>query len=150
MSQSLSKVYLHLVFSTKGRMAFIQPEWENQLHAYLVGIFSALASPVVLINGTPDHVHILFCQSKNHSLAKIAEEVKKSSSKWVKAQNYNSMFAWQGGYAAFSVSSSRVDAVRKYIVKQKEHHEKESFENEIAGFMTKYNVENFEERYFFE
>jgi len=150
MSQSLSKVYLHLIFSTKGRITFIQPEWENQLYAYMVGIFSALSSPVVFINGTQDHVHILFCQSKNHSLAKIAEEVKKSSSKWVKAQNYQSMFAWQGGYAAFSVSSSRIDTVRKYIEKQKEHHKKESFENEIVEFMTKYDVENFEKRYFFE
>ena len=131
-------------------MTFIQPEWEGQLHAYMVGIFSAYASPVVLINGTSDHVHILFCQSKNHSLAKIAEEVKKSSSKWVKAQNFNSMFTWQGGYAAFSVSSTKLDAVRKYIEKQKEHHEKESFEDEIVEFMTKYNVEDFEKKYFFE
>ena len=150
MSQSLSQVYVHLVFCTKGRTTFIRPEWEKQLHAYMVGTFSALSSPVVLMNGTSDHVHVLFCQSKNHSLAKIAEEVKKSSSKWVKAQNHHSMFAWQGGYAAFSVSSSRLDAVRKYIEKQKEHHEKESFENEIVEFMKKYDVENFEKKYFFE
>jgi len=150
MSQSLSKVFVHLIFCTKGRAALIRSEWEDQLYAYIVGICSALTSPVESINGTSDHVHILFCQSKNHSLAKIAEEVKKSSSKWVKVQNYNSMFAWQGGYAAFSVSSSKIDAVRKYIEKQKEHHQKETFENEIIEFMKQYGVSNFEKKYFFE
>ncbi len=86
MGQSLSQMYIHLVFSTKYRQPYINDVIEESLHAYMAGILKNLESPAIKINSVPDHVHILFRLSKNYALAKVVEEVKKQSSKWMKAQ----------------------------------------------------------------
>ena len=99
------------------------------------------------IGGVEDHVHLLFPLSKNHSLAKIVEEVKKGSSKWIKTQGPTfQSFAWQAGYGAFSVSESNVEAVRKYIDRQVEHHKKQSFQDELRAFLVKHKID-IDERY---
>ncbi len=95
----------------------------------------------------PDHLHILFQLSKNYALADVVEEVKKSSSKMMKQEGCRS-FSWQPGYAAFSVSQSGIDAVKKYIHNQKEHHKVKTFKEEVKEFMVKYEMENFSEEYF--
>lgn len=95
----------------------------------------------------PDHIHILFRLSKNHSISKIVEETKKSSSKWMK-ENGIQDFAWQAGYGAFSVSSSRLDTVAGYIEKQKDHHKVKSFCEEVEEFMKKYDVRDYQPEYF--
>jgi len=99
-------------------------------------------SPAVIINSMNDHVHILFHLSKNYALSKVVEEVKKSSSKWLKTKDPSlQKFGWQRGYAAFSVSQSSIDAVKHYIDTQNEHHRTRTFQEELLDFLTKYQVE---------
>src|SRR5690606_37313756 len=123
MGQSLSQLYVHLVFGTKGRHPLIKEAIEPSLHGYMAGILKNMDSPVLKINSVPDHIHILFRLSKNYALAKIVENVKKDSSKWMK-QKGEKDFTWQIGYGAFSVSASKVEVVSNYILRQKEHHKK--------------------------
>ncbi len=149
MGQSLSQMYIHLVFGTKGGYPFITSEIEDKLYAYLVGAFKNLNSPILKINSMPDHIHILFRLSKNHTLAKVVEETKKQSSKWMKEQGVNK-FTWQIGYGAFSVSSSKVDIVSKYIANQKEHHKVKLFKQEVEEFMKGYGVSEYDAKYFWE
>lgn len=122
MPQSLAKNLIHLVFSTKHRTAWIPGEIQQSLFAYLSGIFKEWESPAMVIGGVKDHVHALFVLSKNHALKKIVEEVKKGSSKWMKtsAGTGNRKFHWQNGYAAFSVSHTNVERVKRYIENQEE------------------------------
>ncbi|MDZ7717949.1 MAG: IS200/IS605 family transposase [Balneolaceae bacterium] len=148
MSQSLSKLYVHLTFSTKGRQPFIYEGVKENLHSYMAGIFKKIDSPALIINSVPDHVHALFRLSKNVALAKIVEEVKKGSSKWLKEHTGNRSFYWQTGYGAFSVSSSKVPAMKRYIAQQEEHHKKMSYREEIERFMKEYDVVEYDPVYF--
>ena len=147
MGQSLSQLYIHLIFGTKGRYPLISPEIKLALEAYITGIFKNLNSPTIIVYANPDHVHILFRLSKNHALSKIVEEVKKSSSKWMKEKGVEK-FTWQIGYAAFSVSSSKLDSVKKYTQNQEEHHRKISFQEEVETFMRHYRISEYDEKYF--
>lgn len=149
MGQSLSQLYVHLIFGTKGRHPWIEEEIAASLHAYMAGIFKNFDSPAIKINSVPDHIHILFRLSKNHALAKVVEKVKLDSSKWMKEKGVKG-FTWQIGYAAFSVSSSKVDVVTRYINKQKEHHMKKTFREEIEEFIREYEVVEFESNYFWD
>jgi putative transposase len=147
MSQSLVKNLLHLVYSTKYRKPWIHEPIRNGLWAYQAGIFRRWDSPALIIGGTDDHVHALFSLSKNHALKKVIEEVKKSSSKWIKVQEACFKdFHWQGGYAAFSVSPSNVEKVRKYIEDQEEHHRTMTFQEELRALFQRNGIE-YDERY---
>ncbi len=129
MPQSLSKLHIHLVFSTKNREPFIHDAVRNSLHAYMAAVLLDFGCPAKLINSVDDHVHILFELSRTVSISQAVEKVKKTSSKWIKTQGEGLRnFAWQAGYGAFAVSESNIDAVRKYISAQREHHRKKSFQ----------------------
>ncbi|RUT78627.1 IS200/IS605 family transposase [Ancylomarina longa] len=147
MGQSLSQLYVHLIFGTKGREPHITSELEKEMHGYIAGILKNMESPSIKINSVPDHIHILFRLSKNYALAKVVEEVKKSSSKWMKDKGILE-FTWQIGYGAFSVSSSVLQNVAKYIERQKEHHNTVDYKNELESFMSKYDVIEYDTTYF--
>ncbi|MCF7674580.1 MAG: IS200/IS605 family transposase [Akkermansiaceae bacterium] len=126
---------IHLVFSTKRRHLLLLDEQRGELHAYITGILQNHDSPLIEINSVPDHIHILFALSKNHALAKMVEQVKSSSSAWLKRQDEcYAGFAWQAGYGAFSVSGGLVEKVRAYIRNQAEHHRRNDFQNEYRRF----------------
>jgi REP element-mobilizing transposase RayT len=147
MAQSLAQIYVHIVFSTKERYAFIETDIETQLYAYMAGIIKQMNGIPCLINGTADHVHILSTLPRTVTLAKYIEEIKRPSSRWLKTKGgMYEKFAWQNGYGAFSVSSSKIDAVKRYIGGQKEHHRTMAFKEEFLEFLRKYNVE-YDERY---
>jgi REP element-mobilizing transposase RayT len=147
MSQSLAKNILHLIFSTKNRQPLITPEIRPDLHSYIGGILRHWESPAILMNSVADHIHILFCLSKNHALKVLVEEVKKGSSKWIKTKGREfDQFYWQAGYGAFSVSQSGVTAVCRYIENQESHHRRLSFQDELRAFLRKYGIE-YDERY---
>ena len=148
MSQSLAKIWTHLVFSTKERYPFLtDKDIRQDLHAYLAKTLKANNCPTLIVGGVADHVHALFVLSKNHSIASIVWEVKRSSSKWVKTQNSAlRKFYWQEGYGAFSVSQSHVAQVEKYILNQEEHHRENSFQDEFRSFLEKYQID-YDERY---
>lgn len=147
MGQSLSQLYVHLIFGTKNRHPFISDTIETELHKYISYILNNYESPAITINSVPDHIHILFRLSKKHTLIKIVEEVKKHSSKWMKSKGIEG-FTWQIGYGAFSVSSSKITVVSTYIINQKEHHKITSFKDEVEGFMNEYHIPEYDAGYF--
>ena len=150
MSQSLANIVVHLVFSTKNRRAILRDEERSDVHAYITGVLKNHESPLIEINSVRDHIHILFSQSKNHAPAKIVEQVKTSSSGWIKERHAcYSDFAWQSGYGEFSVSPTQVEAVRDYIRNQAEHHRVEEFQTEYRRFCEK-NGKALDERYAWE
>ncbi|MBS1758853.1 MAG: IS200/IS605 family transposase [Bacteroidetes bacterium] len=142
MSQSLSKLFVHIIFHTKYSHDLIDEVVQPELYAYIGGIINENQSQAIRINGTQNHIHILAVMSKNISLAKFVEEIKRNSSRWIKTKGIQYQnFKWQGGYAGYSVSQSVVDRVKKYIENQKEHHQKVSFEEEYIAFLKEYNID---------
>lgn len=151
MGQSLSQMYIHLVFGTKGRYPFIKEASEERLHAYMAGILKNMESPAIIINSVPDHAHILFRLSKNYALAKVVEQVKKESSKLMKEiVNGDKNFTWQIGYGAFSVSSSALETVIRYIERQKQHHQVQTFQEEIEEYVKHYDIIEYDPKYFWD
>lgn len=146
MPQSLSSVVVHLVFSTKNREPFIFKDIRPQLHRYMVGILNHLKCPSIQTGGVDDHVHILFALHRTTTIAEIVEEVKKSSSKWMKAEGGVKEFSWQSGYGAFSIGESQVETVVRYIQNQEEHHRKITFQEEYRKFLVKYKIP-YDEKY---
>lgn len=148
MAQTLVKVYVHLVFSTKNRGEFISAEIEKELFAYIGGVLRQKQSSLLAANGTANHVHLLISQSKNHSLSDLLRELKKASSYWIKTKDARfKNFQWQAGFGAFSIGHSQIETVKNYIAKQKEHHKTELFEDEYRKFLRKYEID-FDEKYF--
>src|SRR2546425_10404794 len=143
MPQSLSAVYIHLVFSTKDRRPFLRDKQTRaSLHAYLGSTSKQLECAPIIINGTEDHVHLLTRFSRTITQAEWVKELKRVSSLWLKEQGPDySDFAWQGGYADFSVSQSNLEAVKNYIANQEEHHRKMSFQDELRLLLRKHNLE---------
>jgi len=147
MSQSLARLHVHLIFSTKHRAPLLHDAVRDSLHRYMAVVLQNLDCPPALINSVDDHVHILFELGRTVAISTAVEEVKKSSSKWIKTQDAAfADFAWQAGYGAFAVSESNVVAVRDYIADQREHHRKKSFQEEYRTFLERHRVA-FDERY---
>lgn len=148
MSQSLSAVYLHVVFSTKDRRPLLkEPEVRLHTHDYLGGIARDLECPPIQLGGVEDHVHLLCRMGRQATQAELIKELKRASSIWIKSK-WPGMaeFAWQGGYAAFSVSVSNLEKVKDYILRQEEHHQKVDFKAELVAMLKKHGV-SWDERY---
>ena len=148
MSQSLARIYTHIIYSTKHRYPFLADNSiRTEMHAYLGGTCKELNCPPIIVGGVAEHIHILCVLSKNLAVADLIGEIKRSSSKWVKTKGkLLQKFAWQSGYGVFSVSQSEVEVVRRYIARQEEHHRKKLFQDEFREFLKKYQVE-YDERY---
>ncbi len=147
MAQSLSKVYLHTVFCTKGRKPFLDANIRPHLFAYIGGIIKNLGAYPIVINGVEDHVHILSTFPRTITIARFVQFIKKDSSYWIKHTDaHYQSFAWQNGYATFSVSASGVAAVKKYIERQEEHHKEIAFQKEVIAFLEEYGVD-YDEKY---
>ena len=147
MSQSLANIVVHLIFSTKYRRPLLRDDERNRLHAYIAGILTSHKSPMIEINSVTDHIHILFAQSKNLAPSKLVEQIKSSSSGWIKDQHsWYADFAWQVGYGEFSVSPMEIEALRHYIRSQPEHHRKEDFQSEFRRICQRNGVP-LDERY---
>jgi putative transposase len=146
--QSLVQIYVHLVFSTKNRQPFLRDRaFRERAHAYLCGICNNQGSPSLQTGGVEDHVRILLRLSKTLDISTLVRELKRDSSKWIKDENPKlADFYWQEGYGAFSISASHVEPLKEYIVRQEEHHRRESFQDEFRRLCKKYGVE-IDERY---
>jgi putative transposase len=146
MSQSLSHLVVHSIFSTKDRRPFLQSEEiRNEIYAYIAGILKNLKCHPIKIGGMEDHLHILSSLSKNIAFSDFIGRVKGSSSKRLKEKGVYS-FGWQNGYGAFSVSESNVAAVTAYIGNQAEHHRKFTLEEEVRELLKRHRG-TFDERY---
>lgn len=148
MSQSLSMIYMHIVFSTKNRMLFLKNDnIRKQLYAYVAKIITSHDSCPIEIGGYTDHIHIFLNLSKNVCLKDIVSVIKKNTSKWIKTKgNEFSNFYWQVGYGAFSVGEAQKSKTINYIKKQEEHHKKMTFKEEFMLFIKKNNME-YNEKY---
>jgi len=147
MPQSLSAVYIHLVFSTKHRYPFLHDsEVRNELHKFLGGTSRTLDCPPIIVGGVADHVHLLARFGRTITQADWVKELKRVSNIWLHEEVGLSKFQWQGGYADFSVSQSNLNEVRKYIENQEEHHQKMSFQDEVRLLLTKHETK-WDERY---
>ncbi len=145
MAQTLTQIYLHVIFSTKNRINLIPESIELELFPYFDGITKNRGSKLIAAGGTANHVHLLFSMSKNEKLPDFVGALKRKSSEWIKTKGVLK-FSWQDGYGAFSVGATQIDAVKKYIANQKERHSNKSFEDEYRYFLKKYKVE-YDEQY---
>lgn len=147
MPQSLSRILIHLVFSTKNREPLLTPPIQTELHPYLAGVLDNIECPSLQVGGVEDHVHLFFGLSRTVTIAQVVEKVKTSSSKWLKTKSPAlAEFHWQQGYGAFSVSRSDADAVVMYVREQAKHHHKMSFQDEYRALLKKYEVP-YDEKY---
>ena len=148
MPQSLAKILVHTVFSTKDRRPFLRDRaLREELHRYLGGILTHHDCQPIIIGGVEDHVHILSTLSRTCEAAEMVKETKRGSSLWLKTKSPDLHdFAWQNGYGIFSIGFSQVATVRNYIAGQEEHHRKVSFQDEFREFLKRHAVE-FDERY---
>jgi putative transposase len=147
MPQSLAKLYIHLVFSTKHRESWLGDGIREDLHAYMGGTLSGLGCIPIEINSEPEHVHVLFLLGRTISLSDAVGQFKTSSNNWLREKDPRlSNFYWQGGYGAFSVSQSGAEELRQYIRNQRQHHKRISFQEEFRAVLRRYEIE-YDERY---
>ena len=149
MPQSLCKIYLHIIFHVKTTSPSINEEHLERVHSYIGQLINTTGCQTIRVGGVSDHIHAVCRLSQNENVAHLVEEMKRNSSRWIKTLSPQyTEFAWQGGYAAFSVSQSIVDKTVEYVKNQKAHHTKKTFQEEYLQFLKLYNVE-FDENYVF-
>jgi putative transposase len=148
MPQSLAKILIHSVFSTKERRPFLRDRTlRDETHCYLGGILANLDCQPIIVGGVDDHVHLLFALSRTRDIAEVVKEVKRGSTLWIKTRSLNLRdFHWQNGYGAFSIGFSQIPDVKQYIADQEEHHRKISFQDEYVALLRRYEIE-YDERY---
>jgi putative transposase len=145
--QSLASVYLHVVFSTKGRAPLITPDLRSSLYPYLTAIALGNGTKFLDVGGMPDHVHLLVSFGREVTIADTVKTLKSGSSRWVH-DTFPALrqFAWQSGYGSFSVGYPELAAVKAYIANQEEHHKVTTFQDEYRDFLRRYGLE-WDERY---
>jgi putative transposase len=148
MPQSLAKVLVHTIFSTKERRPFLRnAALRAEMHCYLGGILNQFDCESMIVGGVEDHVHLLLRLSRTRSIAEVVKETKRGSSLWIKERDAAMQdFAWQSGYGAFSIGFSQVATVRRYIAGQEEHHRRYTFQEEFRRMLARYEVP-YDERY---
>ncbi len=147
MPQSLSRILIHTVFSTKNRAHFFKEAvFRDELHSYLGGCANSLNCFPIQISGVEDHVHLLTTLSRTVAVADFVKEVKRNSTLWAKDEKGQGDFAWQSGYGCFSVSESQVETVSRYVENQEGHHRKITFKEEYRELLRRHG-EKWDERY---
>ncbi len=141
MSSTYLSLHYHIVFGTKDRDPLIHADWRSRLHEYLGGTVRGLGGFPQGVGGVADHAHLLVGLKATHCLADVMRELKKATSVWVHDEIGLRAFAWQEGYAAFSVSATARDAVKQYIAHQEEHHRVKSFREELIEMLNRAGVE---------
>lgn len=145
-----TQLYIQLVFAVKYRERLLRKEIKSEVFKYMSGIITNRGHKSIIINGMPDHIHILFGANPNDKISDLVGCVKKESSTFINDKGwFNGKFHWQGGYGAFSYSRSQLDNVYNYILNQEQHHKKRSFREEYTALLKKFSIE-YEERFLFE
>ena len=147
MAGTFSKVYYHIIFSTKGRLPILGKIIQTEAYNYICGIIKSEEGFVYAIGGTEDHIHLLCSLSSKKSISEMLQRIKGHSSRWINDNaDSHQKFNWQNGYGIFTVSHSQVDAVKKYILNQEAHHKKISFKDEFRLLLEKHDID-FKEEY---
>jgi REP element-mobilizing transposase RayT len=149
MANTYTQIHIQAVFVVKFRASVIQNEWKDELYKYITGIIQGHNHKVLIINGMPDHIHVLFGMRPTQSLSDLLQDVKGGSSKWINERNLTrSRFEWQPGYGAFSYSKADLQKVIDYIKNQEAHHSKKTFIEEYTELLEEFEIK-FEERFLF-
>lgn len=150
MANTYTQLYTHVVFAVKGRANLISPKWKEELYKYITGIVTNKSQKMMIINGMPDHVHILIGLKPDCNLSDLVRDIKANSSKWINEKKWvTGKFEWQNGFGAFSVSSSLIQTVVNYIQNQEEHHRQKTFREEYIDFLNAYQID-FKPEYIFD
>jgi len=150
MANTYSKIYIHIVFTVKGRQNLIQKKYREQLHKYISGIIKNKGQKLLSIFAMPDHIHLFMNIKPNITISDLVRDIKANSSKFINEKKIvKGKFSWQKGFGAFSYSESQIPSVIKYIKNQEEHHKKRTFREEYIELLTKFAIE-FDEKYLFE
>jgi putative transposase len=150
MANTYSQIFIHLIFAVKNRQSLIRNEWKDRLYQYIAGIIKSQKQKLYIINGMPDHLHILVSIQPDIRVSDLVRDVKTATSKWInenKLSRYK--FNWQEGFGSFSCSKSSLESVISYIKNQEEHHKKTTFREEYIKFLEKYGVD-YKPEYIFE
>jgi putative transposase len=149
MANTYTQIHLHLIFAVKFRTGIIQNKWKDELYKYITGIIHSNNHKLLIINGMPDHIHILVGVRPNQSVSELLQDIKGSSSKWINEKGFvKGKFEWQEGYGAFSYGKSQIKEVIKYIENQEIHHQKRNFREEYLAFLDAFEIE-YDEKYIF-
>ena len=146
MASTHLSLHYHLVFSAKNREPWMAPEHRDRIHEYIGGTIRGMKGIAHAVGGTADHIHVFAGLRATHCLADVMREIKSESSGWIHKELRLAGFAWQEGYGAFTVSASHIEAVRKYVLHQEEHHRARSFQEEYVAMLQRGLVE-YDENY---
>lgn len=150
MANTYSQLYIQIVFAVKGRQNLISKNNKDEIYKYITGIITNYKQKLIVINGMPDHIHILVGIKPDISLSDLVRDIKSSSSKFINEQKWiNGKFEWQTGFGAFSYGHSQLTNVIKYIENQEEHHKTKTFGEEYIAFLKLFNID-FKNEYLFE
>ena len=149
MANTYTKIYIQAVFSPQNRECIINKSFEDELYKYITGVVQNNGHKMLAIKGMPDHIHLFFGMKPNQSISDLIRDIKSNSSKWINEKRFvRGRFSWQEGFGAFSYGHSQLNNVINYIMKQQEHHKKQSFKDEYLLFLRKFDVE-FKNEYVF-
>ena len=150
MANTYTQLYFHIVFAVKGRSNYILENWKSELYKYISGIIANKDQKLMIVNGVPNHIHLLIGTKPNCNLSDLIRDIKANSSKWINEKKFtNFHFEWQTGFGAFTVSQSVVPNVIEYIKNQEEHHRKKTFKEEYVEFLKAYQID-FKDEYLFD
>ncbi len=149
MTNTYSKIYIHVIFSVKDQKQVIDINWVDGLNFYINGIVKNNGQQLLAINGFKEHIHLLLCIKPTCNLSELIKHIKTNSTKWINSKRFlKDKFHWQDGYAEFSCSHSQVEKVLSYLKNQKEKHKMLTYQDEYRAFLKKFEIE-FEEKYLF-
>jgi len=149
MANTYTQIHIHAVFAVQNRVSLIKEGWEDDLYKYITGIVQTNTHKLLAINGMPDHVHLLFGMRPIQSLSDLMQDIKGSSSLWINKSGFvRGDFSWQEGYGAFSYAKSDVSGVISYILNQKEHHKRKSFNEEYLKILKDFEID-YDKKYLF-
>lgn len=142
MANTYTQLYFHIVFAVKGRSLLISSNWSDELYKYISGIITHKNQKLMIINGIPNHVHLLIGTKPDCNLSDLVRDIKANSSKWINEKGFVvGKFEWQTGFGAFTVSQSGVSNVINYIKNQEVHHSKKTFREEYVEFLNDHNID---------
>ncbi|TAL60350.1 MAG: IS200/IS605 family transposase [Bacteroidetes bacterium] len=150
MANTYTQLYTHIVFAVKGRASIIHNDIKDKIYKYISGIISKQNQKLYIINGMPDHIHILVSMKPNLALSDLVKEIKEHSTKFINNEKLvKGKFYWQEGFGGVSVSHSQLDVVINYIKNQEEHHKRKTFKEEYMEMLKKYCID-YKDAYLFE
>jgi len=150
MADSFTQIYIQIVVAVKGRESLIHHKFEKEIYKYMSGTITGLGHKSIVVNGMPDHVHLLIGLNPCNAISDFVREFKKASSNFINEKGFlHGNFSWQKGYGAFSYSKSHLERIYQYIVNQKEHHKQSSFKSEYLKLLKAFEID-FKDEYIFE